>query len=146
MTRYLLDMNIISNALKPNPAVSLTTWMAEQSDGSLFLASMTIAEIQRGILLLPEGRKRSALEIWFSGPAGLLALFSGHILPFDERAGRAWARLMAEGQQTGRPRSPLDMIVAATAEAHDCIVVTDNERDFAGLTVINPLRQSFSER
>jgi predicted nucleic acid-binding protein len=47
---------------------------------------------------------------------------------------------MAGGTATRRPRNPLDMIIAAVAEANDCIVVTDNERDFAGLKFVNPLR------
>ena len=55
------------------------------------------------------------------------------ILPFDERAGLHWARLMAEGKSTGRPRSELDMIIASVAGANDCVVATNNERDFAGL-------------
>jgi hypothetical protein len=67
-------------------------------------------------------------------------LFAGRVLPFDEKAGLIWARLMVEGEKTGRPRSALDMILAAIAEANDCIVVTDNEKDFAGLKYINPMR------
>jgi hypothetical protein len=67
-------------------------------------------------------------------------LFAGRVLPFDEKAGLIWARLIAEGARAGRPRSALDMILAAVAEANDCIVVTDNERDFTGLRFINPMR------
>jgi predicted nucleic acid-binding protein len=62
------------------------------------------------------------------------------VLPFDEKAGMVWARLMAEGTAKGRPRSPLDMIIAAVAEVNNCVVVTENERDFAGLKIVNPLR------
>ena len=53
----------------------------------------------------------------------------------------AWARLMSEGAASGRPRNALDMIVAAVAMVNACVVVTDNERDFAGLNFINPMRQ-----
>jgi predicted nucleic acid-binding protein len=69
---------------------------------------------------------------------GTQLLFAGRVLPFDEKAALVWARLMAEGTARGRPRSPLDMIVAAVAEANDCVVVTENERDFAGLKIVNP--------
>jgi predicted nucleic acid-binding protein len=58
----------------------------------------------------------------------------------DEPATLAWARLMAEGTAAGRPRSALDMIIAAVAEANGCIVVTNNERDFAGVEILNPIR------
>jgi len=62
------------------------------------------------------------------------------VLSFDEKAALIWGRLMAEGAMRGRPRSPLDMILAAVAEANDCILVTDNEKHFAGLKFINPMR------
>lgn len=140
MTRYLLDTNIISNVVKPHPSSFLLEWMAARQDSDLFIAALTVAEIRRGILELPRGRKRDALDAWFSGPEGPQALFRGRILSFDEKAALAWAGLMAEGRASGRPRSALDMVLAATAQANDCLMVTDNERDFAGLPIVNPLR------
>jgi hypothetical protein len=138
--RYLLDTNILSNFTKPAPSESLVAWMADQSDDDLFIASLTLAELRRGVLEKPAGKRRDQLDAWFSGPQGPQALFAGRILPFDERAGLAWAELMAEGRVAGRPRSGLDTIIAAVAAANDCVVVTDNERDFAGIEIINPLR------
>lgn len=140
MTRYLLDTNIISNIVKPQPSASLLDWMGAQADGNLFIATLTLAEIWRGILEKPRGKKRSALEAWFTGPEGPPALFAGRVLAFDDKAALIWARLMAEGKAAGRPRSALDMVIAATAGAHDCVVVTDNERDFTGLDIVNPMR------
>ena len=140
MTRYLLDTNIISNVTKPEPSESLLAWMAERDDQDLFISSLTIGEIWRGVLQTPAGRKRNDLEAWFAGPEGPPALFAGRVLPFDQKAGVVWARLMAEGRAKGRPRSALDTIIAATAEANDCVVVTDNEKDFADVEIINPLR------
>ena len=113
--------------------------MEEQADEDLFIASLTVAEIWRGIFEKPAGRKRDQLESWFAGPEGPPALFAGRVIPFDERAGLTWARLMANGTATGRPRSAL---VAAIAEENQCVVVTDNERDFAGLEIVNPLRKA----
>jgi toxin FitB len=139
VSRSLLDTNIISNATKPKPAEALVRWMTEQRDEDLFISSLTVAEIRRGILEKPAGRKRLELERWFSGPTGPQALFAGRVLPFDERAALVWARLMADGTVKGRPRSPLDMIIAAIAEANDCIIVTENERDFEGFKIRNPL-------
>ena len=140
MTRYLLDTNILSNIVKPQPSESLLAWWAEQRDENLFVASFTIAEIRRVVLEKPRGKKRDALDAWFSGPEGPQELFAGRILSFDDRAGLIWARLMADGKAAGRPRSALDMIIASVAGANDCIVVTDNEKDFAGLEFVNPLR------
>ena len=138
MTRYLLDTNIISNVVKPQPSQALLSWMGAREDADLFIASLTVAEIRRGILGRQKGKKRSALEAWFFGPEGPLALFAGRILPFDEKAALIWAQVMADGKARGRPRSALDMIIASVANA--CVIVTDNERDFEGLDILNPLR------
>ena len=142
MSRSLLDTNIIGNVTKPVPSEALVKWMAEQADADLFISSLTVAEIRRGILEKPAGKKRRELERWFTGRKGPQALFAGRVLPFDERAALVRARLRAGGTAKGQPRSPLDMIIAAVAEANGCVVVTENERDFAGLKIVNPLRAS----
>jgi len=142
LTRYILDTNIISNVTKPRPSESLVAWLSEQADEDLFIASLTVAEIWFGVLEKPAGKKRAQLERWFAGPEGPQSLFAGRVLAFDEHAGLIWARLMAAGAGAGRQRSALDMILAAVAESNDCIVVTDNEKDFTGLRFINPMRSA----
>ncbi|MFZ1104859.1 MAG: type II toxin-antitoxin system VapC family toxin [Hyphomicrobiaceae bacterium] len=138
--RYLLDTNIISDAVKPSPSKALMAWMGEQNDEDLFISSLTVAEIRRGVLEKPAGKRRDRLEGWFLGPEGPPALFAGRVLPFDEGAALIWARLMADGKAKGRPRSALDTIIAAVAEANGCVIVTDNEKDFSGVQVLNPLK------
>ena len=117
MTRYLLDTNIISNIIKPEPSQALLEWLGARKDNDLYISSLTIAEIQRGILEKPPGKKRTALDAWFEGSEGPQMLFAGRILPFDERAGLLWAKLMADGTASGHPRSGLDMIIASVASA-----------------------------
>ncbi|HEV2987807.1 MAG TPA: PIN domain-containing protein [Candidatus Angelobacter sp.] len=140
MTRYLLDTNIISNATKPLPSQSLIEWMTAQIDDSLFISSFSLAEIWRGIREKSAGKKRRELEQWFSGPQGPQAIFRGRVLPFDENAALIWGDLMAAGSSAGRPRSAFDMVVAAIARSNNCVLVTDNERHFAGIDLFNPLR------
>ena len=142
MMRYLLDTNIISNAVKQTPSRALLEWMEEQLDDDLFISSLSLAEIRRGVLEKPVGKKRKELEPWFDGPEGAQALFRGRVLAFDEKAALIWGRLMAQGTALGKPRSALDTVVAAIAEANDCVVVTDNEQHFPGARVINPLRSA----
>ena len=115
--------------------------MAEQADETLFISALTVAEIGRCVLEKPPGRKREQLEAWFAGPEGPSTLFAGRVLPFDEKAGLVWARLMEDGRTQGRTRNALDTMVAAIAETSDCIVVTDNEKDFDGVETFNPLRR-----
>lgn len=99
----LRDTNVIGNAIKPAPSQALAGWMSAQTDEDLFISAITLAEIRRGILERPISRKRRELEDWFSGRSGPGALFAGRILPFDEMAAMAWARLMAEGTAKGPP-------------------------------------------
>ena len=140
MIRYLLDTNIVSNAIKPLPSEALLQWMADQTDDSLFISSFSLAEIWRGILEKPAGRKRRELEAWFSGPEGPQALFRGRVLPFDENAALLWGHLMAAGTGAGRRRSGLDMVIAAIAQSNNCVLVTDNEKHFPTIEVFNPVR------
>jgi toxin FitB len=138
--RYLLDTNIISNLTKPKPSASLMAWMADQVDEDLFISSLTVAELRRGVLQVAAGKRRDELEAWFSGPDGPQSLFAGRILSFDEKAALVWGRFMANGKAASKPRSALDTIVAAVAAVNDCIVVTDNEKHFADVKTLNPLR------
>ena len=141
MTHYLLDTNILSDVTKPAPSQALLDWLSGQADEDLFIATLSIAEIQRGILEKNQGRKRRALEAWFKGPEGPQALFAGRVLPFDEPAALVWARLMAEGTAAGRPRGALDMVIAATAEANGCTLVSGNARHLKGVVpCLNPLQ------
>lgn len=114
--------------------------MAEQVDDDLYIASLTVAEIHRGILKKPAGKKRAAFDNWFAGDEGPQSLSAGRILPFDEKAALVWAKLTTPGKVMGRPRSAMVTIVAAIPQSNSCVVVTDNERDFHGIEIINPLR------
>ena len=136
----MLDTNVISDPLKPRPSDSLLAWLDDQADEDLFTSSLNLAEIWSGVLELPVSRRRREMETWFTGPRGPQAFFRVRLLVFDENAALVWGRLMSDGVKAGRPRSPVDMIVAAVAEANDCILVTDNEKHFAGLKFINPMR------
>jgi toxin FitB len=139
VSRYLLDTNIVSDVTKPLPSQRLVDWLAAQDDGRLFISTLTLAEIGRGILALHAGRKRKALVAWFEGAEGPQTIFSGRILSFDANAAHEWAELMAEGDRKGRPRSAIDTMIAAVARANGCVVVTGNVKDFEGVEVLNPL-------
>jgi toxin FitB len=88
--RYLLDTTILRNITGPEPSTSLMTWMAEQADGDFCIASLTIAEIHRGIREKPAGKKRAALKAWFAGNEGAQSRFAGRSLPFDKKTALIW--------------------------------------------------------
>jgi predicted nucleic acid-binding protein len=139
LSRFLLDTNIISDATKPTPSEKLAEWFSAQEDDALCISSLTLAELWRGILLLPQSQKRSRLETWFAGPTGPTQLFHGRVLSFDDRAALIWARLMVDGKDQGLSLNGTDMMIAAIAEANGCLVVTANERDFRTVSFFNPI-------
>lgn len=134
----MLDTNVVSQFMRPQAVVAVVRWLASQPNETLFLSAVTIAEVRRGVLRLPHGRRRETFEDWFSGPAGVLDRFAGCILPFDEAAAMVWAELMSAGQISGVSRDPLDTIIAATAVSTGSVVVTLNQRHFAGVPTLNP--------
>lgn len=141
MTGYLLDTNIISDMIKPKPQEAVLRWLEGQQAAGLFLAAVSLGETRRGVTELPPGRKREALEQWYAGPEGPRQWFNERIIAFDWRAAEAWADLSADGRRKGRPRSPIDMMIAATALVHGLTVVSMNQRDFEGVVAhLNPLR------
>ena len=106
--RFLLDTNIISNITKPTPSEALLAWMADQADQDLYISSLTVAEIRRGVLEKPAGKRRRELEAWFSGPEGPQVLFAGRVLAFDEKAaldmGQTDGRWQSQWPLPQRPR------------------------------------------
>lgn len=101
-------------------------------------AVITLAEIQKGIELLAEGKRLVQLEQWLR--QDLEAWFSGRILSVDSGVAGRWASLVTLGAQTGRPLPTVDSLIAATALAHGLTVVTGNVRDFdvAGVATLKP--------
>ena len=77
MSRYLLDTNILSDPTKSTPSQSLAAWLANQAEDDLFIASLTVAEIWRGVEEKPAGKRRNELERWFAGPNGPQSVFAG---------------------------------------------------------------------
>jgi predicted nucleic acid-binding protein len=97
-----------------------------------------IGEIRKGIVLLPLGRRRTALETWFQ--TDLLIWFRDRVLPVTQAIGDRWGVLDGQCQMKGTPLNTADGMIAATAIEHGLTVVTRNVKDFAGLgvEVFNP--------
>ena len=137
---YLLDTCVISEVVARHPAQSVLDWMAITDETHLFLSAITIGEIKRGVVRLPDSERRRTLEQWLEGQ--LLARFRGRILPLDEAVMLTWGRLMVELERRGRALPAMESLIAATAMHHGLQLVTRNEKDFAGsgIEVINPWR------
>jgi hypothetical protein len=136
----LLDTNVLSELLRavPNPAV--VAWFDAQSSESLFVTSMTEAEMRLGARLLPAGKRRQALEI---AVAEIFAEdFAQRIRPFDSAAVPAYVEVVWKRRTAGRPISQFDAQIAAIALCHGDALATRNVSDFegCGLSLVDPWR------
>jgi toxin FitB len=135
MTGYLLDTNVISEYNRegsPHPGVA--RWMETTPEALQYVSVLTLAEIEKGILRKEQGRRRRELQRWFAGD--LQTRFAGRILAFDLYVASRWAHLIAAMLDKGRPLPTLDSQIAATALAHDLVLVTRNVKDMDGTGVI----------
>lgn len=133
----LLDTNVVSEAMKPEPASAVVHWLNEQVSESLYLSSVTLAELLFGIAALPQGKRQDVLQ---QAVDGLQAIFTDRILPFDTAAARCYARLAATARTAGRGFPTPDGYIAAIAQSRGFIVATRDTAPFeaAAVKVINP--------
>jgi len=135
---FLLDTNVVSEWVRPEPAPSVVTWLADVDEDEVFLSVISIAELRRGVALLAAGRRRQRLEKWLS--EDLADRFHGRILSIDVLVAEAWGRITARATRAGRSVGAMDALVAATAEVHGLALATRNTKDFdhLGVSLFNP--------
>jgi len=133
----VLDTNVVSEAMRPEPNPGVVGWLNGQAAETLFLSSVTLAELLFGIGALPSGAKKDrrarALD-------RLLALFPGRVLPFDQDAARRYAEMAVIARALGRPLPTAEGYLAATAAARGFAVATRNIQHFGdtGVELIDP--------
>lgn len=135
---YLLDTNVLSEPARPKPDARVLAWLEARAPRECALSVLTLGEIQKGVSLMPEGRRRDRLGAWLA--ADLPRQFAGRIIAIDERVTLAWGRVMAAGRREGREPPVIDGLLLATAEVHGLTFVTRNERDCGGrgVPILNP--------
>ena len=133
----VLDTNVVSEAMKAQPTLAVRAWLDEQVAETLYLSSITLAEMLFGIGALPVGRRKDALTQTLDG---LLDLFADRVLAFDADAARSYAELAVAARAAGKGFSQADGYIAAIAHARGFIVATRDVAPFQalGITVINP--------
>jgi predicted nucleic acid-binding protein len=131
---YLLDTNVVSEMMKNRADGSVLAWMDGNQD-SCFVSSVTVAEIEKGIEMLPEGQRKRDLQKAFRE---FLPDFEDKVLSFDLRAARKWAKLAVELRRQGRQTPVMDSMIEATALLWKLVVVTRNTSDFIQAATLNP--------
>ena len=139
---HVVDTNVISELMRPVPNGSVAQWIHAQPIEELAITAVTVAEILYGLDLMADGRRKADLRTRFT--AVLERAVPDRVLPFDEAAAAAYARIRGDRDRGGRPISVNDAMIAAIARIHGAAVVTRNVTDFAhsAIGVLNPWREA----
>ncbi|WEV67158.1 type II toxin-antitoxin system VapC family toxin [Bifidobacterium sp. ESL0769] len=135
---FLLDTNVVSEiSSRAIPDEKVLAWFFAQSPDTLYISSITLAELIYGIELLPEGRRKDDVR---NSVVSTLSDFQSRPLPFDEQAAPYYASVAAQRRKLGQPIGPNDAMIAAIAMSNNMAVVTRNIKDFenTGVRIINP--------
>jgi toxin FitB len=134
----VLDTNVLSEPLRPQPNPTVLAWLDAQAVETLYLTSVSLAELRFGIAALPPGRRRQTLHDRLEGD--VLPVFADRTLSFDAQATLAYAALRAEARAAGRAIGDFDALIAAIAQTHGFAVATRDGAPFhaAGIDVIDP--------
>ncbi len=138
----ILDTNAVSEPLKPLPNAQYMHWFAAQPIDSLYLTSITVAEMLTGIAKMPAGKRRNAVQTGISKQ--VFPLFDGRVLNFDAACAAFFAEVIVRANRTGNDIAFEDAAIAAIALTHRFQLVTRNVRDFkgTGVALINPWGES----
>jgi len=134
----LLDTNVVSEAMRPQPDRNVLAWLDAQVAESLYLSTVSLAELLLGIESLPAGKRRRALAAALD--EHIIALFGERIVPFDLKAAELYAKIVTRARRHGHPMAVADAQIAATAASRQFGVATRDVAPFqaAGVPVINP--------
>lgn len=134
----ILDTNVVSEPLKPNPDTAVLRWLDRQGPATLYLTTISQAELLAGVQALPAGKRRTELQKVLN--SALLSLFSNRILAFGERSAEAYAQVVTAANAAGNPIDFADAAIGAIAMEQNFTLATRNARDFKGTSVkfLNP--------
>ncbi|MFN2267239.1 MAG: type II toxin-antitoxin system VapC family toxin [Desulfonatronovibrio sp.] len=135
---FLVDTCVISELVKKEPDLNVVSWIRSCPEEKLFLSSLTIGELQKGVSKLEPSKKKNELQYWIN--IKLLNRFTGRIIPIDSAVAQRWGQIQAKAEQMGNPMPALDGLIAATALIHNLTVLTRNVKDMktSGAEIVNP--------
>ncbi len=135
---FLLDTCVISELIKIQQNQNVIHWINSCAEETLFLSSLTIGEIQKGVSKLSDSKRKSILQNWLDN--NLIARFDRRILSVDTIVAQKWGEIMSTAEQMGQRLPAIDSLIAATAVVNNMTVVTRNTRDMvhSSASLYNP--------
>lgn len=139
---FLVDTNVFSEQLKPKPDSQVIDWIQE-NEANLYLSTVSLGEIRRGIERFDEGKRKRQYQHWLTQ---LSETMRGNILSYNRSVAHVWGQMQAAMEREGFAASAFDGLIAATAIRHGLTLVTRNTRDFqhTGATLLNPFSENCS--
>lgn len=138
MRGFLLDTCVLSEMTKPSPSPNVLNWLAAQNEMELYLCTITLGELKRGIEKLDAGKFQAYLKDWLE--QRVIDRFAARTITLDAEVALRWGLLQAQTAKAGKPMPVIDSLIAATALTHELTLVTRNTKDMdAGeVSLLNP--------
>ncbi len=136
--KYLLDTCVVSELIKKSPNKNVLRWLENQDEEDLYLSVLTFGEIQKGIEKAPDKIRKKKLQAWLE--KDLRERFEGKIIPVDLNVAIKWGEIQGITEKEGKTMPSIDGLIAISALAYGCTVVTRNTSDMENSTVdlLNP--------
>ena len=133
----VLDTNVVSELMRPEPAPRVASWVRSRDRRELFTSSITLAEIRYGLARLPDGRRKQVL---LDAADDVFRAFTDQVLPVDVTAAEHYATIASARERSGKPISGFDALIAAICRSRGATLATRNLPDFdgAGIDLIDP--------
>lgn len=137
--KYLLDTCIVSETIRKNPNARVIEWLCGLNEFDLFISALTIGEIRKGVVKMPEGTRKEFLSSWLDR---LVKSYEGRVVYVTTAVADLWGKCVGLAEMKGKPRPSIDSLIAVSALANDMTLVTRNESDFAylGVNLVNPFK------
>ena len=136
--KYLLDTCVLSELTKSRPSEAVLSWLTAQDPKTLYLSSLTIGELKKGIVKRGGDVRARRLERWLTDK--VLRFYGDRIIPVACDESLAWGVICGNAERNGNKRPSVDSLIAATALAHHMTLVTRNVGDMSGMgvSIFNP--------
>jgi len=135
--KYLLDTCVVSETISRSPDPTVSAWLSGVDEEDLFISSLTVGEIRKGIEKMPECKRKSVLAHWLDE---LKSTYAGRIVCVSTEVADEWGRKIARSEMNGLKRPSVDSLIAVSAGSEGLILATRNVKDMSnlGVTIFNP--------